>query len=103
MITLNEFLCFFILVFVRNKRVAATFALLATTLAFFFSIVLVGLTANAIQIDQHLSGSTLETRQYKLIIAILSLAATNILFCLLFFVMYICVFFSSSTRQAFKY
>jgi len=92
---------FFYLVFVRNKRIAATFALIAVTLAFFFTIVLIGLTANAIQIYQNPDFYIgLESTQYKLIIAILSIAAFILTQCIIFFIMYISVFFSSSTRQS---
>jgi hypothetical protein len=91
------------LVLVRNKRIAATFALLAVILAFFFSIVLVGLSANAVQLDQYFGDSILNRNQYKLMIAILSLAAFNITLCLAFFIMYITVFFSSPTRPSLKY
>jgi hypothetical protein len=95
---------FFYLVFVRNKRIAATFALIAVTLAFFFAIVLIGLTGNAIQIYQNPAFSTgLETTQYKLIIAILSIAAFILTQCIVFFIMYITVFFSSSTRRSTTY
>ena len=93
-----------LLVFVRNKRAAATVALIATILAFLFSIVLVGLTANAIQINQYDAyGLLVETKQYKLLIAILSLAAWNVTLCLVFFAMYISIFLSSSTRRTVKY
>jgi len=91
---------FFYLVFVRNKRIAATFALIAVTLALLFTIVLVGLTANAIQVYQYPhNGLSLNTVQYQLIIAILSIALFIITHCILFFIMYISVFFSSSTRR----
>ncbi len=88
----------------RNKRIAATFALIAVTLAFFFAIVLIGLTANAVQLDQYPGkDSILQRNQYKLIIAILSLAAFIVTLCLSFFLMYLSVFFSSSTRRPTKY
>ncbi|CAF1018498.1 unnamed protein product [Adineta ricciae] len=82
-----------VIVCVRNKRVAATFALIAVTLAFFFTIILVGLTANSIQRDQDLYDM-----QRRLIIAILSIALFILTQCLIFFLMYISVFFSSATR-----
>jgi Na+/alanine symporter len=85
----------------RNKRVAATFALLAVTFALFFTIVLVGLIGNAVQKNMHMTDLTeTEKTQYKLLITILAIASFNMIYCMLFFVMYIRVFFSSSTRQS---
>lgn len=92
------------LVFIRNKRIAATFALLAVALAFCFTIVLIGLTGNSIQNFFYKSDLTDADRiQNKLLIGILSIAVFIILLCLTFFIMYIRVFFSSSTRQSIRY
>jgi hypothetical protein len=83
---------------------AATFALIPVTLAFFFTIVLVGLTANSIQIDHYsIYTQHLDRTQYKLLIAILSIALFIITLCLTFFIMYISIFFSLFTRQSTKY
>ncbi len=82
------------LVFVRNKRIAATIALFAVILAFFFSIVLVGLSANAVQLDQYYGDSILDRTQYKLMSAIIALSAFNVTLCIAFFIIYLTVFFS---------
>jgi hypothetical protein len=94
---------FFYLVFVNHKRIAATFALIAVTLAFFFAIVLVGLTANGIQVDNAVGGSLLDPTTYQLISAILALALFIMALCIAFFIIYICVYFSSSTCRPTKY
>jgi uncharacterized BrkB/YihY/UPF0761 family membrane protein len=84
----------------RNKRIAATFALLAVTLAFFFTIVLIGLMGNAIQNNLYITDLTdADKIQNKLLIAILSIALFIMTLCTIFFIMYIRVFFSSSARQ----
>lgn len=94
----------FYLVFVKDRRVAATLALIAVTIAFFFTIVLIGLTANAVQIHQYpLYNGDLDSTQYKLVISILSLAAFILTLCITYFIMYISVFFSSDTRRPAKY
>jgi ABC-type Fe3+ transport system permease subunit len=87
-------------VFVRNKRIAAKFALLAVTLAFCFLIVLIGLIGNAIQNNQYMSDRTdADNVQNKLLIAIISIAIFILILCIIFFIMFIRVFFSPSTRQ----
>ncbi|CAF0790898.1 unnamed protein product [Adineta steineri] len=94
----------FMIIFVQNKRIAATFALIAVTFAFFFTIVLVGLTANSIQIYKHSNvAHPLDRRQYKLIIAILSIGLFLMTNCIIFFLLYIRVFFSSLTRRSTTY
>jgi hypothetical protein len=92
---------FFYLVFVQNKRLAAIFALIAVTVAFFFNIVLIGLTANIIQLDQNF-GLT-NNKQYQLLSAILAIALFIFTLCIAFFIMFTIVFFSSSTRRWTKY
>lgn len=88
----------------RNKRIAATFALLAVTLAFFFTIVLIGLAGNSIQNNFYMTNSTdADKVQNKILIAILSIASVIMILCITFFIIYIRVFFSSSTRQSNKY
>jgi hypothetical protein len=83
----------------RNKRVAATFALLAVTLAFFFTIVLIGLSGNSIQNYLYITTHTdAEKIQNRLLIAILSIALFIMMLCITFFITYIRVFFSSRTR-----
>ncbi|UJR16101.1 hypothetical protein I4U23_003013 [Adineta vaga] len=91
-------ICILIIIFTRNKRIAATFALIAVTLAFFFTIVLIGLSANSVQRNQDLYPI-----QYKLIIAILSIALFILTQCIIFFMIYISVFFSSETRISSDY
>lgn len=89
------------LVFVRNKRIAATFALAAVTLAFFFLIILIGLIGNAIQNNLYANDRTdVDNIQNKLLIAIISIATVPAIFCMIFFLLYIRVFFSSSTRPS---
>lgn len=95
-------LILFNLVFVRNKRIAATFALIAVGLAFLFDIVLIGLTANGIQM-YNFGSLNLQNIQSKLIIAELSLAAFDLILYIIFFIIYISVFFSSHTRQPTKF
>jgi uncharacterized BrkB/YihY/UPF0761 family membrane protein len=85
----------------RNKRIAATFALLAVILAFFFIIVLVGLIGNAVQNNLYTTNLTdAEKTQDKLLIAILSIALFMMVLCIIFFIMYVRVFFSPLTRQS---
>ncbi len=92
---------FFYLVYVQNKRLAAIFALIAVTIAFFVNIVLIGLSANTVQLDQNF-GIT-DTKQHQLLIAILSLALFIFTLCIAFFFMYAIVFFSSAARRPPKY
>lgn len=80
---------------VRNKRIAATFALIAVGLAFLFTIVLVGLTANALQLN-----ANLYTQQHRLVIAILSIALFILTQCLAYMFIYAGVFVSFAARVA---
>jgi len=87
----------------RNKRIAATFALLAVTLAFFFTIVLVGLIGNAVHNNLYITNRTdAEDTQNKLLIAILSIGLFMMILCVIFFIMYVQVFFSARTRQSIR-
>ncbi|CAF2885350.1 unnamed protein product [Rotaria sp. Silwood2] len=89
-----------VIIFSRNKRVSATFALLAVILAFFFTIVLVGLAGNSVQNNLSKTERTnVEQIQDKLLIAILSIALLIITLCMTFFTMYTKVLFSSSTHK----
>lgn len=84
----------------RNKRVAATFALIAVALAFLFTITLVGLIGNWVQNNRSITNRTdTEEIQYRLLIGILAIGLFIMILCMIFFLMYIEVFFSSSTRQ----
>ncbi|CAF0912815.1 unnamed protein product [Rotaria sp. Silwood1] len=88
------------IIFIQNKRVAATSALLAVTLAFLFTIVLVGLAGNSVQNNLSKTDRTnVEKVQDKLLIAILSLAVLVMILCMIFFIMYTKVLFSSSTQK----
>lgn len=85
----------------RNKRIAATFALATVILAFLFSIVLVGLIGNAVQLTLYTTDRTdAEKTQDKILITILSISSFMVMLCIIFFIMYIHVFFSPSTRQS---
>lgn len=93
----------FVAVFLRSKRVAATFALLAVTLAFLFMIVLVGLIGNTVQTYIRLTEPVdTDPTQFKLLIAILSIGAFVIVLCMIFFLMYGRVFFARSARRLLK-
>ena len=90
--------------FARNKRVAATFALFAVTLALLLAIVLVGLVANALQNSISLPGRSDEDKlQDKLIIAILTTGSFIVLLCIAFVILYIRTFFSPYTRPTLRY
>lgn len=85
----------------RNKRITATFALVAVTLAFLFLIVLIGLIGNAIQNNLYANDRTdADKIQNRLLIAILSIASALIIFCIMFFIIYMRVYFSSSIRPS---
>jgi len=87
----------------RNKRIAATFALLAVTLAFFFTIVLVGLIGNTVHNNLYITNRTdAEDTQNKLLIAILSIGLFMMILSIIFFIMYVQVFFSARTRQSIR-
>ncbi|CAF1076850.1 unnamed protein product [Rotaria sordida] len=89
-----------IIIFMGNKRIAATFALLAVILAFFFTIVLIGLAGNSVQNNLSKTERTsAEEVQHKLLIAILSIALFIMILCIIFFAMYIKVLLSSSVRK----
>ncbi|CAF1078390.1 unnamed protein product [Rotaria sordida] len=89
-----------IIIFMSNKRIAATFALLAVILAFFFTIVLIGLAGNSVQNNLSKTERTsAEEVQHKLLIAILSIALFIMILCIIFFAMYIKVLLSSSVRK----
>ena len=89
------------LVFMRNRRIAATFALVVVILAFLFLIVLIGLIGNSIQNNLYANNRTdTDNIQNKLLIAILAIATVPAIFCIIFFLIYIRVFFSSSTRPS---
>ncbi|CAF1588462.1 unnamed protein product [Rotaria magnacalcarata] len=91
----------FITIFARNKRVAATFALLAVVLTFFFTIVLIGLIGNSVQINlSETQRTNAEQVQDKLSIAILSFAVPTMIACMVFFAVYTTVLFSSCTSQS---
>ena len=88
----------------RNKRAAFVFALSAVILAFFFTIVLVGLTGNSIQLNSRpvTKRTNAEETQYKLLIAILAMALFVMILYMIFFIIYIRVFVSLSTRRSTK-
>ena len=95
---------------VNDKRVAATFALIATIIGFILSIVLLAFTANTIQLYPAVSDETPEalltpinTKQRKLIIAMLALSIFNLVLCFSFFIIYNIVYFSPFTRRPTKY
>lgn len=78
---------------------AATFALIAVTMAFLFMVVLVGLSGNAVlnfryAVDRTDAGKT----QEKLQISMLAIANFIMLICVAYFVLYITVLFSRFTR-----
>lgn len=88
-------------VFLRNKRITATFALVAVTLAFLFLIVLIGLIGNAIQNNLYANDRTdADKIQNRLLIAILAIACALMLFSIVFFILYIRVYFSSTIRPS---
>ena len=92
-----------LLAFSRNKRSAATFALIAVTLAFCFMIVLIGLIGNAIQNNLYVNSTVdADKVQNKLLIAMISISAAIVLLCMIFFAMFISVCFSPATRPSNK-
>lgn len=67
-------------------------------------IVLIGLIGNTFQTYRYVTDRTdIDKLQEKLLIAILALAAFVVILCLIYFILYIRVFLSLSTRSTQKY
>lgn len=83
----------FLVVFVENKRLAATYALAIVVLALLFIVVLIGLIGNTLRYHRFNEELTdIDITQDRIFISMISIAGFNFILLLLYIILYIRVF-----------